>query len=108
VYYPDEVRELLESEGRNRTFVAFANPLEREVVTASIEGVWRREGVKLTFSETPEKSVSLEIERSAFPVSFRPSLRPPSDVQTGVISSVLDGVGAVGLSEVKDRFLCEV
>ncbi len=38
---PGEVRELLECEGGDGTFVAFANPLEREVVAVGVEGVQR-------------------------------------------------------------------
>ncbi len=80
--YPGEVRELLEGEGGDGTFVTFANPLEREVVAVGVEGVWRREGIAPTFSETPEETVGFKIEGSAFPVSVRPSFRPPGDVQT--------------------------
>ncbi len=61
-----------------------------------------REGVKATFSETPEKSVGLEVEGCAFAIGVRPGFGPPSDVETAVIV-VSDGVGQVGIRKKDGR-----
>ncbi len=99
-----EVRELLEGEGGDGAFVALANPLEREEVAVGIERVRGRESIEPTFCETPEESMSFQMEGGAFPVSVRPSFRPPGDVQTSSII-VRDSMKLVELSERDNGFL---
>ncbi len=72
---PGEIRKLLEGEGGDGAFVALANPLEREVVAVGIKRVRRRESIESTFRETPEESISFQIEGGAFPISVRPILQ---------------------------------
>jgi hypothetical protein len=71
---PLDIGELLNSEFADRSFVAFANPFQRQVIAGCIQREWGGQGPEATFGKAPKEGVRLKVEGGAFPVSLRPRL----------------------------------